>query len=226
MNQTLQQKIQYDFVNLELLITALTHSSASSENNERLEYLGDAILNAIIAELLFNKFPKSREGELSRWRASLVSGEALAQLARQFDLGKYLKLGPGEINTGGADRKSILSCAIEAIIGAIYLDSDYSSIKKVIQIWYQDLLESLNELEKHKDSKTKLQEFLQAKHLELPNYAISEITGEAHQRNFKVTCKVLNFTTEAAGSSRRQAEQVAAELMLNKLKKSNKKEVK
>lgn len=217
----IQEKIHYQFIDSKLLITALTHSSAASEHNERLEYLGDGILNAIIADILYHRFPNLREGELSRLRATLVSGETLATLAKQFELGQYLHLGPGEIQSGGAARTSILSCALEAIIGAIYLDAGYLTTQKMIQLWYQSLLNHLIEPEKLKDPKTQLQEFLQAKHLDLPIYEIVATTGKAHERQFTVVCKILNKQVSATGASRRKAEQAAASAMLKCIQKND-----
>jgi len=218
MNSDLEIKIHYHFIDETLLTTALTHRSASAHNNERLEYLGDAILNAVIADALFHQFPKAHEGALSRLRASLVSGEALAKLAREFNLGHYLHLGLGEIHAGGATRTSILSCALEAIVGAMYLDNGYLAAKKTVLTWYHTILHSLSDPEKHKDPKTQLQELLQAQHLDLPLYEITSITGEAHNQQFTILCKALGESISAQGASRRKAEQSAAELMLKKLK--------
>ncbi|MDX1901066.1 MAG: ribonuclease III [Gammaproteobacteria bacterium] len=219
MNKTLQKKLNYHFTDKKLLDIALTHRSADVHNNERLEYLGDAIVNAIIAEALYHQLPKAQEGHLSRLRATLINRDRLAELAREFELGKYVHLGQGEINAGGAERDSILSCAMEAIVGAIYLDSDYKTVQAVVMVWYEPLLNSLSHPEKHKDPKTRLQELLQAQGADLPVYEISSVSGEAHQQIFTIMCKALDKTVTAEGTSRRRAEQAAADKMLKSIQK-------
>ncbi len=221
MRNELSEKLNYDFKQDELLKLALTHRSRGVDNNERLEFLGDAVVNFVIAEILYHRFPTASEGELSRWRATLVNRDALAQLAAQFDLGKYLLLGQGEMRSGGAERPSILSCAMEAIIGAVYLDSGYNVARGCIEKWYQTQLQSLSSASSHKDAKTQLQEYLQSKRASLPVYAVDSIEGEAHQQNFIVSCSVddLKVKTVGTGTSRRRAEQEAAQAMLDELKK-------
>jgi len=216
MIEELSHHLGYHFSNLKLLKMALTHRSNDDVNNERLEFLGDSIVNCIIAEALYQQFPIAKEGELSRWRASLVNREALCQLARRFDVGCYLFLGPGELKSGGAERPSILSCAMEAIIGAIYLDGGYAVVKECILRWYQSLLASLLHAGNHKDPKTQLQEYLQSCHLPLPIYTVKSVRGESHLQVFEVSCRVASMTQPALGqgSSRRRAEQDAAEKML------------
>ncbi len=224
MNQDLyllSKKIGYSFQNLELFKSALTHRSVRGSNNERLEFLGDSIVNFIIAEALYKRLPSAKEGELSRLRANLVKGETLAELAREFNLGHYLNLGPGELKSGGFRRESILADAIEAIIGAIYLDGGISECQQCVLKWYTERLQ-LQALQLYiKDAKTKLQEYLQSKGLELPNYEVLSIQGEAHEQTFHVSCIVASLVikAEGVGSSRRKAEQEAAKNLLALLEK-------
>jgi len=221
MSAELSQKLEYDFRQEELLKVALTHRSRGGDNNERLEFLGDAVVNFVIAEILYHRFPGASEGDLSRWRATLVNRDALAVLAAQFDLGKYLLLGQGEMRSGGAERPSILSCAMEAVIGAVYLDGGFTETRNCIERWYQSQLQALSSAASHKDAKTMLQERLQSKRVSLPTYAVDTIEGEAHQQRFTVSCKVddLNLKTIGTGTSRRRAEQNAAQTMLDELNK-------
>lgn len=215
----LQTKLNYQFKHLGLLEQALTHRSAADKHNERLEYLGDSILNFIIAEALFHRFPQCNEGELSRMRATLVREPTLAVLARQFALGECLNLGPGELKSGGFRRESILADGIEALIGAILLDSDLTTVTKVVRQWYEQLLTEIRPGENQKDPKTRLQEYLQGKRLPLPHYDVIDIQGEAHCQTFKVECHInnLNKTFIGVGSSRRKAEQAAAQQILQEL---------
>lgn len=201
----------------ERLEEALTHRSASARNNERLEFLGDALLNLIVAEYLFQHYPKASEGELSRLRASLVKGETLADLARELKLGDWLHLGPGELKSGGYRRDSILSDALEAVIGAVYLDSDFATCRDWLLQLYQDWLARLSSASELKDPKTRLQEYLQADQRPLPVYNVLEIRGESHAQSFKVECAVAKLRTIAVGSSRRKAEQESARLMLERI---------
>jgi ribonuclease-3 len=216
MNKELCSQLNYQFNDKNLLKMALTHRSSQELNNERLEFLGDSIVNFIIAEVLYFKFPNSKEGELSRWRATLINRETLGVLGRQFDLGRYLILGPGELKSGGSQRESILSCAMEAIIGAIYLDSGFEAVRKCVLEWYAPLLQSLTHAASHKDPKTILQERLQAARKPLPIYLVESVEGEAHQQTFVVSCQVTGVDKKALGkgTSRRRAEQDAAEQML------------
>ncbi len=214
------EKIGYVFRQTSLAVLALTHRSVEGcESNERLEFLGDGIVNFVIADLLYQQFPEAKEGELSRLRATLVNRETLALLAESFDLGAYLLLGPGEIKMGGKMRPSILSCAMEAVMGAVYLDSDFLTIKKLIQQWYADKLETLKLPKNYQDAKTKLQEYLQARQLPLPIYTVTEMTGEGHALQFTVQCAVQAEITLGQGTSRKQAEQRAAKIMLENLLK-------
>ncbi|PJG85022.1 ribonuclease III [Conservatibacter flavescens] len=215
----LQRKLGYQFNRLELLKQALTHRSADSKHNERLEYLGDAILNFTIAEALYHQFPKCNEGELSRMRATLVREQTLAMLAREFDLGDYLRLGAGELKSGGFRRESILSDCVEAIIGAILLDSDPIKTTQIVRQWYHGFLQTIKPGDNQKDPKTRLQEYLQGRRLALPTYQVVDIQGEAHCQTFKVECRVENIeqTFVGLGASRRKAEQAAAEQILKQL---------
>jgi ribonuclease III len=224
MSEELPQKLQYEFKQPEFLKTALTHRSKGGEHNERLEFLGDAVVNFIIAEILYQQFPKATEGELSRWRATLVNRETLAELAKEFELGKYLFLGPGELRSGGHERQSILSCAMEAIIGAVYLDGGFDAARKKILDWYAVLLQSLSSAASHKDPKTLLQENLQGRRLSLPVYKVESVTGEAHKQKFTVSCNIadLEKITLGDGTSRRRAEQNAAKKMLILLREQDK----
>lgn len=214
--QLLYQKLGYTFNQPRLLEDALSHRSFQGKNNERLEFLGDAALNFVITAALFHKHPHAKEGELSRLRANLVCGETLAILAQEFDLGSFLKLGAGELKSGGLHRASILADAMEAVIGAIYLDGGITVCEERILIWYADRLDHLQVLSELKDPKTLLQEYLQAQRFPLPNYNIILIEGAAHQQIFHIECKIagLPHRTEGVGSSRRRAEQDAAQKFL------------
>lgn len=217
----LLQKLDYEFKQPKFLKIALTHRSKGGEHNERLEFLGDAVVNFVVADILYQQSPTATEGELSRWRASLVNRDTLAELAKEFELGRYLFLGPGELRSGGSERQSILSCAMEAVIGAIYLDGGFDVVKAAIEAWYEPLLQSLSSAASHKDPKTQLQEYLQSRRLDLPIYKVETVEGEAHQQLFIVSCKVegMDQKTLGKGTSRRRAEQDAAQLMLKALPK-------
>ncbi|HWR81445.1 MAG TPA: ribonuclease III [Pseudomonas sp.] len=208
----LQRKLGYTFHDPELMQLALTHRSFAGRNNERLEFLGDAILNFIAGEALFERFPQAREGQLSRLRSRLVKGETLAVLARGFDLGEYLRLGSGELKSGGFRRESILADALEALIGAIYLDSGMEAARERVLAWLADEISDLTLVDTNKDPKTRLQEFLQSRGGDLPQYEVVDIQGEPHCRTFFVQCSIslLNEATQGQGASRRIAEQVAA----------------
>ncbi|PPI88938.1 ribonuclease III [Candidatus Pantoea edessiphila] len=212
----LQNKIGYTFIHLELLKQALTHRSANSKHNERLEFLGDSILNYVIANVLYHKFPSINEGDMSRMRATLVRGNTLAEMARKFDLGECLRLGTGELKSGGFRRESILADTVEAIIGGIFLDSNIYTIEKLILSWYQTQLDEISPGDKQKDYKTRLQEFLQSRHLPLPTYLMVMVRGEAHDQEFTIHCQVsgINEPIVGVGFSRRKAEQAAAKQAL------------
>lgn len=217
--EILCNKLGHTFKNLDYLEDALSHRSFRGKNNERLEFLGDAILNFVIAAALFRNCTEAREGELSRLRASLVRGETLAALAQEFNLGNYLRLGAGEIKSGGFRRTSILADAMEAVVGAIYLDAGMAVCEQCILRWFSSRLNDFSELPDVKDAKTRLQEYLQAHKFSLPNYEILSVEGAAHQQIFQVRCSVEGFDREAIGSgtSRRRAEQEAAQKILDLL---------
>lgn len=207
----------YTFQQPALLEEALTHRSASVCNNERLEFLGDALLSLVIAEYLFQRYPKASEGELSRLRASLVKGETLAERARHLKLGEVLRLGQGELKSGGSQRESILSDALEAIFGAAYLDGGLTACRTLILHLYRERLEELASASDLKDPKTRLQEYQQARQQPLPMYNVLEIHGEPHAQSFSVECVVAEFRAVAVGNSRRKAEQEAARQVLEQM---------
>lgn len=217
--QILYSKLGYQFREVALLEAALSHRSVRGINNERLEFLGDSIINFIIAAVLYQRCPTANEGELSRLRASLVRGETLADLAQELELGQYLRLGAGELKTGGFRRRSILADAMEAVIGAIYLDAGFEVCQERILTWFNERLINVLQGSSHKDSKTRLQEYLQSQRKPLPVYTITQITGEAHQQLFHVKCQIetLNLSSEGSGTSRRAAEQHAAQRLLEQL---------
>jgi ribonuclease-3 len=212
----LQERLGCRFADGGLLVQALTHRSAGPGNNERLEYLGDAVLSFIVAEMLFEAFPEASEGELSRYRASLVSGDVLAAVALELGLGAQLHLGEGELKSGGQGRASILSDALEALIGAIYLDQGLDAARAVSSRLLGRRLAELPGASELKDAKTRLQEWLQARGLALPQYKVLEISGQPHEQLFRVRCDVgeLAIAAEAEASTRRRAEQEAASLVL------------
>lgn len=220
MSEELCRKLGYKFINSKLLQTALTHRSSGNENNERLEFLGDSIVNFVIAEALYHQFPRAQEGDLSRWRATLINRESLGHVARGFDLGRYLILGPGELKSGGSERLSILSCGMEAIIGALFLDGGFEVVRSCILKWYEPSLSAMTKSSSLKDPKTTLQEYLQSRHMPLPLYQVESIQGEAHQQTFVVSCIIesMHKQTLGTGTSRRRAEQDAAEAMLGSIK--------
>lgn len=215
----LSQRIGYTFSDQSLIQLALTHRSKGDRNNERLEFLGDSIVNFVIAEALFRKFPQAKEGKLSRLRADMVRGTTLAELGREFDLGDFLVLGSGELKSGGFNRESILADAVEAIIGAIYLDAGMDVVQERILTWYESRLKQLKLDTVVKDPKTRLQEHMQKNQGRLPKYEVLEVIGQAHDQQFKVSCWVekLPEMTVGMGSSRRHAEQNAAEKALKAL---------
>ena len=219
----LADKLNYRFANESLLEQALTHRSASNINNERLEFLGDAVLNHLIAAELYRRFPDLNEGELSRLRSSLVKGETLAAMAAELKFGDYLILGPGESKTGGAQRRSILAGALEAIIGAIYLDGGFNSSSVLIADIYQRRFETIDLGAAKKDAKTRLQEYLQSRAMALPEYSVRAVDGPSHAQFFAVECRIEGFPEPVIGqgSSRRKAEQDAAARTLDMLQGSS-----
>lgn len=217
----LERKLGYSFKNQLLLQKALTHRSMRFEHNERLEFLGDSILNFIIANALYRQFPNAKEGDLSRYRAKLVCEETLAALAIEFNLSVFLILGVGELRSGGFRRKSIMADAIEALIAGIYLDSDLITCQQLVENWFAKRLIDAVQFKIKKDSKTMLQEYLQAQQMALPFYKIAKISGKDHEQIFHVSCEVEGIPqgTVGEGSSRRIAEQEAAAVFLEKLLK-------
>ena len=217
---SLYKHIGYQFQQERLLNQALTHRSIGANNNERLEYLGDAIVNFVIAETLFVRFAKTPEGQLSRMRANLVNKETLAKIAKQLYLGDYIHLGGGELKSGGYRRESILADALEALIASIYLDANLEICKNRILHWFSAELETILTDTKSKDAKTELQEFLQARRLPLPDYHITRTVGKEHQQIFHVSCQISGLTSRGngQGESRRRAEQMAAAQLLAELK--------
>jgi len=202
-----------------LLDAALTHRSAGGAHNERLEFLGDAILNCVVATLVFREFANADEGDLSRFRASLVSGESLAVIAADLGLGDRLHLGSGELKSGGFRRKSILADGLEAVIGAIYIDGGFGAAQQVIERLFVPLLAQLPSATELKDPKTRLQERLQGQGVPIPVYTVESIMGKAHLQVFRVSCRVdtLDLTSTGEGASRRAAEQSAAKQLLDQL---------
>ena len=209
---SLVAKLNYIFTSDELLIEALTHRSAGAKNYERLEFLGDSIVNFVIADKLFTMYPQYPEGDLSRLRASLVNKDGLALIARDLNLGDYLILGSGELKSGGFRRDSILSDTVESIIGAVHLDAGFEAARNLVLRLYTDQLANMPDPSTLKDPKTQLQELLQARKFSLPVYEISDITGKAHNQIFSVNCSVdeLDIKTTGRAGSRRKAEQQAA----------------
>ena len=220
MHGTLERLLDYTFADQVLLEQALTHRSAGSRNNERLEFLGDAILGSVVAAELYRRYPVAKEAELSRLRANLVRRESLAEIAQQLDLGQHLTLGAGERKSGGHRRDSILSDTVEALLGAIFLESGFAVCQRCILRLFSARLDALSDVASLKDAKTRLQEYLQSHHLPLPEYTVQEVSGEAHAQFFKVECSVDGVALSAGkgqGSSRRQAEQNAAADLLARL---------
>jgi ribonuclease-3 len=217
----LQRKLGYSFAQASLLQQALTHRSHSIANNERIEFLGDSVLNCCVAHELYMRFGELKEGELSRLRANLVRQETLAELAQQLELGTYLRLGEGELKSGGFRRPSILADGLEALFGAVFLDGGFAAAQGVIRGLYAALLENLDPQTLGKDPKTLLQELLQARKLPLPQYAVVATKGAAHQQLFQVECQIpqLSIRTTGFGASRRIAEQEAAQLAFAQTRK-------
>jgi ribonuclease-3 len=215
----LGEKLQLTFQDPKLFIMALTHRSAGNNNNERLEFLGDAVLGFVIAQKLFEKFPGASEGVLSRLRANLVNQDSLAEVAREHDIGSYLILGSGELKSGGYRRDSILSDALEAIIGSITIDQGIDVCREWVLKLFYDKIERLSLDDWQKDPKTRLQEFLQSRKLNLPEYRLLMMTGAAHAQSFQIECRttLISEPSVGIGSSRKKAEQTAAENMLKQL---------
>lgn len=215
------QALDYHFQNEKLLNEALTHRSFGLPNNERLEFIGDSILNYVIARMLFEQFPNEPEGSLSRMRANLVNQDSLARLAHRLQLGELLKLGEGETKSGGKSRPSILADAVEAIFAAVCLDADFMQAERVVRLLFAQEVAQQNPSGQSKDAKTQLQEWLQARKFPLPDYEITNCKGLAHEQYFYVRCSVkgLDLATHGEGTSRRRAEQHAAQCALQQLLK-------
>ncbi len=213
---TLSRNLGYLFKHPELLQQALSHKSSPGSNNERLEFLGDAIINFVIAKSLFDRFPEATEGQLTRLRATLVNQQTLCEVADELSISEYLQLGVGELKSGGARRPSILADAVEAIIAGIYLDSNLNKCMDVVLNWYASRLDFIKLDESQKDPKTLLQEYLQSRKQPLPIYRILSITGAPHEQEFCVECEVqgLHNRPQGMGRSRRAAEQAAASITI------------
>lgn len=212
----LEKTLRYRFQNAELLQQALTHRSASKRNNERLEFLGDAVLDFVVSEVVYLARPEAPEGDLSKLRASLVKDESLAELALELGLGEHLILGCGEQKTGGHRRESILADALEAIFGAVFLDTGFDPAKEIINRVYEERYRELPDVGDLRDPKTRLQEWLQARKMALPNYELVKVSGEDHKRRFIVSCTVVeeSASTDGDSTTRRKAEQKAAQRMI------------
>lgn len=223
LRQRLLKRLGYSFKDEQLFELALTHRSCGAVNNERLEFLGDSLLNTIIAEALFHQIPNAREGDLSRLRAQLVKGETLAAIGRELELGECLSLGEGELKSGGFRRASILADAVEALVAAVYLDSgDYHTCRRHLLSWYGPRVAAVSLGKSEKDPKTRLQELLQARGQPLPVYELTGTSGEAHEQTFTITCRVslLPDPVVTHGSNRRQAEKNAASKALGLLQQA------
>ena len=220
--KSLEKKLGYVFRDPSLLSRALSHRSVGKDNNERLEFLGDALLGVIISDTLYNQYQGATEGELSRMRSSLVKGDSLAEIAREFDLGDFVLLGEGELKSGGFRRASILADCVEAIIGAIFLDSNFDNCSEVVSRWYQSRLVRPDLQDIGKDAKTQLQEYLQQRKLSLPIYAVIDVLGEDHAREYMIECQLpeLKLHAKAKASSKRHAEKLAAAQILELINES------
>lgn len=213
------KRLGHVFAQPELLELALSHRSLGGEHNERLEFLGDAVLGMVIAEALYLHFPKADEGQMSRLRSTLVKRDSLAALARSLELGTVLRMGAGELNAGGQERSSTLADTLEAIIGAIYLDAGFEASQKFILRLYDEQLRRLDPAQADKDPKTRLQERMQAATRPLPEYELMSVSGQPHEQTFILSCLLTDSgqQTQGSGTSRRRAEQAAAEAMLELL---------
>lgn len=217
----IERRLGHTFGRPELARQALTHRSYGTPHNERLEFLGDSLLNCAVATLLYERFPRLPEGDLSRLRASLVNQASLSEVASGWGLGERLRLGEGELKSGGFRRPSILADAVEALLGAVFLDAGFDAVRKVVEGALGERLVRDEELPVHKDPKTALQEYLQGRKLQLPRYSVQRTEGEAHDQTFTVECRVddLGVVGTGKGASRRAAEQAAAEGVLVQLQK-------
>jgi len=218
-NSELSKRLGYVFAQPALLQRALTHRSYAPDHNERLEFLGDSVLGCVIAKHLYNSYPQLSEGELSRLRSNLVREETLATLAQQLDLGSQLRLGEGELKSGGFRRPSILADVLEALFGAVFLDGGFADAERVMLNLYIPYLEKVDVQTLGKDAKTLLQEYLQGKRIPLPSYSVIATEGEAHAQSFQVECVIptLKISARGTGTSRRNAEQQAAQAAYQQL---------
>lgn len=219
MAESLRLGLDYAFRRSELLRQALTHRSFGATHNERLEFVGDAVLNCVVAAELYERFPGLAEGELSRMRAGLVNKDTLAKVARQLDLGQQIRLGEGEMKSGGALRASILADALEALFGAVFLDGGFDAARAAIVACYGDVLGKAGPATLRKDPKTQLQEWLQARRMPVPDYAVTSTSGDAHEQQFAVECRIpgMRIVASGEGSSRKVAEQAAAEAAIARI---------
>jgi ribonuclease-3 len=217
----LETRLGHRFADARLLEQALTHRSRGADNYERLEFLGDGVLGCAVADELYARFPQLSEGKLTRLRASLVREEALCEVAKTLGVGEFLRLGEGELAAGPEARPSILADAVEALLGAVFLDAGYDAARKIVLGAFAPLIDRLDPERPAKDAKTRLQEILQAKHRKLPQYSVVSVHGEAHKQSFEVECYVseLSLRVTGTGTSRQRAEQQAAKAMLEKLEK-------
>jgi ribonuclease III len=212
----LEARLGYTWRERHLLTQALTHRSHGANNNERLEYLGDGVLNCVVGLMLYQRFPELPEGRLSRLRANLVNQDSLHAIARDLDLGHYLRLGEGELKSGGASRPSILADALESLFGASFLDGGFAAASAMIERLFSERINAINPSVQGKDAKTRLQEWLQSRHHGLPRYTLVDTSGQAHAQTFHVECQIpaLKITSLGQGCNRKTAEQVAAEAAL------------
>lgn len=208
----LEARLGHDWQNRRLLVQALTHRSFGADNYERLEFLGDGVLNCVIGLMLYQRFPDLPEGRLSRLRANLVNQDSLHAIAGELELGHYLRLGEGELKSGGASRPSILADTLESLFGAALLDAGFDTVQAMIERLFRDRIAAINPTVQGKDAKTRLQEWLQSRHHGLPRYTLSDTTGQAHAQTFHVECHIpaLKLTSVGSGGNRKTAEQVAA----------------
>lgn len=215
----LEKTLRFRFQNAELFEQALTHRSATQHNNERLEYLGDAVLEFVVSEAVYRARPDAPEGDLTKLRASLVKEETLAEIALELGLGEHLILGSGERKTGGHRRESILADTLEAIFGAVFLDSGIDAAKALIERVYESRYRELPDVQDLRDPKTRLQEWLQARGMSLPLYELAEVSGKGHKQRFVVTCTIVESSsvTDGESTTRRKAEQKAARKMIERL---------
>jgi ribonuclease-3 len=217
----LEARLGHVWQQKDLLIQALTHRSFGAHNYERLEFLGDGVLNCVVGLMLYQRFPNQPEGRLSRLRANLVNQESLHEIALELELGRYLRLGEGELKSGGAQRPSILADALESLLGAALLDAGFEVARAIVERLFDAKLNAINPAQQGKDAKTRLQEWLQPRRMGLPDYILTQTAGQAHAQVFHVECRipVCKLKTSGHGPNRKAAEQMAAEAALNELEK-------